>query len=92
MKNYTFIYYVSTQRNLKFLVISDTVYLAFLYRHQFAAHHCGKIILLLGDLGGVGGFTAVGCRYFQNLTVSLIFEARENTLKSSVAVHGHLKH
>ena len=62
-KKYAFIYFASTQRNVSFLIISDTVYLSLLCRHQLAAHE--------KKLGGWGGLiTTVGCRYFRNFTVS----------------------
>ena len=89
IKNYTFIYFVSTQRNLPFLIISDTVYLALLCRHQLAAHQKK----LGGGRGGGGGVGGSPLSVVVTFGISRsVFEARENTLKSLVAVHGHLKH
>ena len=87
IKNYTFIYFVSTKRNLQFLVISDTVYLALLCRHQLAAHQ-----KRLGGWGaGVGGSPLLVVVTF-GISRS-VFEARTRKhLKAIRSVHGQLKH
>ena len=87
IKKYRFIYFVSTQRNLPFLIISDTVYLALLCRYQLAAHQ-----KKLGGGGWGGGrITTVGCRYFRNFTVS--FRSTRKHLKViGSGAYGQPKH